>query len=448
MSHWRLSDWTLGILAALAILAAWEGLALNNRPETSGYGGDFPQFYVAGTIISRGEADRLYDQPYFRHFQEWMRDDPLRSLYPPTMGLLMAPLARLSYDGALAVWWAIQAVCLVATGAIFYRTAPLSQPWRINMLLALAALLPLWVAVGIGHLAPMLLLVLAAGLTLHKRGQCGWAGLLLSILALKPQLAAGLVLWMLLRRDLRTLLGLAAGFALQALAVAVLLGPRLWLDYLHAMPGISAVTRAYRYSPLFEQSFAGIASNLLWAAGLAAWQVPAMRITYAVTVSAAAVMLCRVVWARRPFVPRNSFRSTAKGQNEGMNSVQGQNDGMNSAGRSDIPGTENYEYACGMLFMMILPPYFLVYDQTLLALPLFMLWSSPAWRWGVALFATATVLGGNVSFSIGFSLTGFVALLAMFALTKAAYDPESLIAPTRAAWLPERTTPGGRSPAI
>ena len=111
------------------------------------------------------------------------------------------------------------------------------------MLVALAALVPLWIAVGIGHLAPMLLLVLAGGLTLHKQGKRGWAGLLLSLLALKPQLAAGLVLWMLLRRDLRTLLGLAAGFALQALAVAVLLGPGLWLDYLHAMPAISAITR-------------------------------------------------------------------------------------------------------------------------------------------------------------------------------------------------------------
>ena len=134
-------------------------------------------------------------------------------------------------------------------------------------------------------------------MTLHKRGKCGWAGLVLSLLALKPQLAAGLVLWMLLRRDLRTLLGLAAGFALQALAVAVLLGPGLWLDYLHAMPTISAVTRYYHYSPLIEASFTGIASNLLWAAGLAAWEALAMKITYAVTASAAAVMLCRVVWA-------------------------------------------------------------------------------------------------------------------------------------------------------
>jgi hypothetical protein len=393
MSHWRLSNFSISLLAALAVLAAWEGYVLNNRPETRGCGGDFPQFYFAGTIIRRGEAGRLYDQPYFRHFQESMRDDPLRSLYPPTMGLLMAPLARLSYDKALPAWWALQAICILASGVIFYRTTPLTRPRRIEMLMALATLLPLWIAVGIGHLAPMLLLALAGGLILHKQGKRGWAGLVLSILALKPQLAAGLVLWMLLRRDLRTLLGLAAGFALQVLAVALLLGPSLWLDYLHAMPTISAVTRAYRYSPLFEQSFAGMARNLLWAAGLSAWQVPAMKIAYAVTAGAAAVMLCRVVSARRPWQPAQSLQPAQPASE-----------------------TENYEYACGVLFMMIFPPYFLVYDQTLLAIPLVMLWSSPAWRWGVALLATTTILETNLSFALGFSPTGLVALATMFSL--------------------------------
>jgi hypothetical protein len=387
MSHWRSADFLLGLLLALAVLAAWEGYVLNHRPETRGCGGDFPQFYTAGKIVSQGEADRLYDQPYFRHFQDSLRDDPLRSLYPPTMGLLMAPLGRLPYAAALAAWWAIQAICILATGAIFCRTVPLSRPWRINMLVALAALVPLWIAVGIGHLAPLLLLVLAGGLTLHKQGKRHWAGLALSLLALKPQLAAGLLLWMLLRRDLRTLAGLAVGLILQALAVAVCLGPAVWLDYLHAMPGISAITRAYCYSPLFEQSFAGIASNLCWSAGQSQWCIPAMRIAYALTAGAAAVMLCRVVWARRPWDPASA-------------------DGR----------TENYEYACGALFMMIFPPYFLVYDQALLAVPLVMLWSSPAWRWGVALLAANTVLAANLSFTLGFSLTGFVALSAMFSL--------------------------------
>ena len=112
-----------------------------------------------------------------------------------------------------------------------------------------------------------------------------------------------------------------------------------------------------------------------------------MKIGYAVTAGAAVVMLCRVVWARQPWQP-------ALANSE----------------------TENYEYACGALFMMIFPPYFLVYDQTLLAIPLVMLWSSPAWRWGVALLATSTVLAANLSFKLGFSLTGFVALATMFSL--------------------------------
>ena len=410
MSRWRLFDWTFGLLTALVMMAAWEGYALNHRPETHGCGGDFPQFYIAGTIIRRGEAERLYDQPYFRHFQESMRDDPLRSLYPPTMGLLMAPwrgfpTTRHWAPGGRSKPYASLLAARFSTAPRHCRRGP-AEPWRIAMLAALAALVPLWIAVAIGHLAPMLLLVLAGGLTLHERGKRGWAGLLLSLLALKPQLAAGLLLWMLLRRDLRTLLGLAAGFALQGLAVAVLLGPGLWLDYLHAMPEISAITRAYRYSPLFEQSFAGIASNLSWMAGLTAWKVPVMRIAYAVTASAAAVMLCRVVWAG------------SREQGAGSKAA------LPPACRSPLPA---YEYACGVLFMMIFPPYFLVYDQTLVAVPLVMLWSSPAWRWGLALFATTTVLMANFSFTLGFSLTGLVALAAMFSLAKAAGSPNVCI---------------------
>ncbi len=413
MSHGRVFDWTLALLVALTMMAAWEGYMVGNCPANHGCGGCFSQFYVAGTIIRRGEAERLYDQPYFRHLQESMRDDPLRSLYPPTLGLLMAPLTRLSYDKALAAWWAIQALCILATGVIFYRTTPMPRPWRINMLLALAAMAPLWIAVGVGQLSPMFLLLLAGGLTLHKQGKCGWAGLLLSLLALKPQLAAGLVLWMLLRRNLRTLLGLAAGFVLQILTVATVLGPGLWLDYLHAMPTISAVTRYYHYSPLIEASLVGIASNLFWAAGLAAWEGAAMKITYALTASAAVVLLCRVVWARQADPVGNGHPAVPAGT---WYPRSAERQGVRSLKCTRIEPCQNYEYACGVLFMMIFPPYFILYDQSLMAIPLVMLWSSPAWRWGVGLFATTTAVAANLSLAIGFGLSGFVALASMFFL--------------------------------
>jgi hypothetical protein len=401
MSQWRLSDWALGLLAALIVLAAWESLAVNNQPETHGCGGDFPQYYVAGTILRGGDASRLYDQAYFRDFQKTLRDDPLPSLYPPSLGLLVMPLSYLSYSKALAVWWAIQAMCLMASGAIFYRSVSFEQAWRINMLMALAAMAPLWLAIGIGQVGPMILLIVAGGLTLHKRDRCVAAGLLLSLLALKPQLAAGLVLWMLLRRDIRTLLGLAAGLAIQVIVVAAIFGPGLWFDYVHAMPTIAAMTRRAHFSPMMEASFVGTASNLYWSAGLVSWEKVSMKFAYALSVSVAAVMLCRIVFARRPLLAAQ--QSTA------------------------APETANYEYACGVMFMTIFPPYFILYDHMLMAIPLVMLWSSPAWRWGMVLFASTTVLVVNLSLVLGFSLSGITVLITMCYLMHSVVQAEGLL---------------------
>ena len=70
--------------------------------------------------------------------------------------------------------------------------------------------------------------------------------------------------------------------------------------------------------------------------------------------------------------------------------------------------------------MTIFPPYFLVYDQTLLAVPLVMLWSSPAWRWGVALFATMTALAAYLSLPRDLASPHSVALATMFACGNAA----------------------------
>ena len=67
---------------------------------------------------------------------------------------------------------------------------------------------------------------------------------------------------------------------------------------------------------------------------------------------------------------------------------------------------------------MIFPPYFLVYDQTLLAFALVMLWASPGWRWGVLLLAVSSPPLANLSFALGFSVTSTVELAAMISLAR------------------------------
>jgi hypothetical protein len=376
-------------LAWLVALAAWVGFSINNRPETSGLGGDFHQFYAAGKAVARGQSSRLYDQPYFRYLQAEFREDPLYSLYPPTMGLAMSPLGHLSLKQALWVWWLLQAASLLVTGFILYSTSTVPPAWRGLMLLALAGSLPVWIAIGIGHLAPLLLPFLAGGLALHRSGRTILAGLLLSALALKPQLAAGLGMWMLARRDVRTLIGLALGFGLQVLLVCLTIGSQCWLDFFHAMPVIAGVTRAYRYSPLFEQSLPGIVCNLLHRFDVGEPVcITAMRATYVLVAGTAAVLLCRIVMFTRPY---------------------------GRAAAAD-PGAISCEYACGVLFMTLIPPYFLVYDLTLLVVPIAYLWSSPAWRWGIALHITTTVLVTNTAYQLGFSLTAMTILATMVAV--------------------------------
>ena len=387
MSRWRLCDGLIGVLIALLIFTVWAVFLPKDLDDVRGRSGDFIQFYMAGLMVDRGEADRLYDQAYFRESQLPLTDEPMSSLYPPTLALVMAPLSRLSYRDATIAWWIVQAACFLGSGWMLYRMMTLPRRWRLVAMLALSASMPVWAAVRMSHLVPLLLVLLVGGLTLHRRGNRGWAGLVLSALAMKPQLVVGILLWMLVRRDVRTIAGMAAGLAAQALVIAAAVGPAVGLNYLHAMPAITEIARlSHRYSEVLEQSFAGIARNLLWSCqidkGIRLWVVLLAHIT---TAGAAAVLLVRMVWTNQPWRPRQ------------------------------LPAyAEQYEYACAVLFTLLFSPYLLMYDMTLLAVPLVLLWSGPSWRTGIALYASVTLASTVLYLGIGFSLTGIVALWVLF----------------------------------
>jgi hypothetical protein len=364
-----MSDAALGLAVALLVCTiclayVMVGIGLQ--------GGDFLQFYTAGAVAVHGQADRLYDQTYFHAAQHSVRAaSNLSSLYPPMLALLMAPLALLPHSKALALWWLVQAACFLATGWMLYTNMQISRAWRVVALVALAALLPVWAAVWLGHLSPLLLLILTSGLTLHRRGAGTWAGVVLSALALKPQFALGIFLWLVVRRDWRAMAGMAAGGLAQALAVSIFLGPSICFDYLHALPTITATVRTYRYSAVSEQSFAGIVSNWMWAHGCHDFNVHAtpMRLAHILTAGLAAVLLCRVVWACRE---RTAASRSSERPATGLGSLGG---GRPAAADPVLP----YEYVAAVLFMMLFPPYLQVYDLTLLAVPLALLWSSPCW---------------------------------------------------------------------
>ncbi|MGD0898883.1 MAG: glycosyltransferase family 87 protein, partial [Thermoguttaceae bacterium] len=362
MSRWPLNHRLNLLLAAGVIFTAWGPLCF----EIFDAGTDVIQFYAAGRVVQSGHADRLYDQTYFQSVQTCIPDIHPKtwyySLYPPTVALMMSPLARLPYLEARLVWWIVEGAAFIAAGFVLYRWMPITPRWKPTAILALAAMFPVWMALRVGQLTPLWLLALAGGTLLHHRGRRLGAGLVMSVLFMKPQLAAPAVVWLVLRRDLRALCGMALGAAIQVLAVMVLLGPAVPLNYVVALPGIGRAAKLITLTGAYEQSFGGTISNVLrgWY-----WLMPERHAAAAAAQLVVAVLagflLLKIVEANRRLARRGP----------------------------DTAYAMHYEYAAAALFLLVATPHLLLYDVSLLAVPIVWLWSSPGWRMGMVLYLSA-----------------------------------------------------------
>jgi hypothetical protein len=312
---------------------------------------DFMQFYLAGRLAAVGEAHRLYDQDHFQAAQRTLveindQHPPYYSIYPPTVALLFAPLGRLPYGEAVVLWWLAQAACFLLAGHLLLREARLPPEWRRTAALVLAGFFPVISAVWNGQLAALLLVVFVAGLGLRRRGWPWLGGCVLSLLAVKPQLAAGVAVWLLLRRDARTGVGFGLGLLAQAGLVALALGPGVLADYLRDLPTLARIPQAYSYGPDYQHATAGTLRNLL---GTRLGTFPTLA--HLVVVGWAGLLLWKVVRARGPAAPA---RAGAEGGRPAW----------------------RLEEAAVVLFCLLLPPHLLFYDLSLLLIPAFHLWAA------------------------------------------------------------------------
>jgi hypothetical protein len=398
--------WTV-ILAALLAVTVGRIVHLEWTPgpldrEGVVRGRDFLVFYVAGRMVRNGEADRLYDHQRLLEIQQSLapldqRNPAIYLFYPPILPLMISPLSRMPYEQALAVWWSLQAASFLMAAWLLSKAAVFDRPWRLTAWLALAAFYPVWDTVLHGQLAAVLLLVLVGGLCLHRRGQLLWAGVVLSLLAIKPQYFAGAILWLLLRRDWRTIAAMAAGVLVQLAAVAAILGPSVLAAYIEFLPTCAGIARLFSFLPSAEHGVAGIVQELLLRLGCPAAQRSLLgTLLQALVAVAAGWMLFRVVVGTSPAAPK--------------------------AGERQAP----QEDASGVLFMLLLTPHVLTYDLVLLAVPLVHLWSSLRWRLGVALYLVTSVLAVPVYNAIGFSLVPLVllAVLCRLATTESPHISE------------------------
>lgn len=202
---------------------------------------DFDIFHLAGGLAWEGALDAAYRSREFfalqaevagtRGFMTWS--------YPPQFGLVAAALALMP---AWLAFLAFTGVTLAAYLVLLGRIAGAHLP------AVLLTLLPV-VAIGVltgqnGFLTGSLVGLFAL---LARRGARG-AGLPLGLMVIKPHLALGLGLYLLLSRRWRWTAQALAVVAGSALLCTLLFGLRVWPAFLEGMAESKAVLAAGSYS--------------------------------------------------------------------------------------------------------------------------------------------------------------------------------------------------------
>jgi len=238
-------EWlVIALVAVLALLflpfVVWKTISLGQ--------GDAQVFFRAGWAIWTGYP--LYE---VTDHHGWTYH------YPPTFALFMGPFANpppghpqpvwaLPYPAAVAVWYAVNAFCLIAAAHVWagalerYRPFKvvlpvwLQGPWILRLGPVLALLPFVGDALVRGQPAPVLLLLIVAYFVLYVENRSSWAAFALALAATIKVFPVVLALFPLLRRDWKFLF-LAAGWgALLLFGIpAICLGSGATIDLYHAM---------------------------------------------------------------------------------------------------------------------------------------------------------------------------------------------------------------------
>lgn len=206
--------------------------------------GDFALYYVFARIGLRHGWGSLYDLAAQR--QEWHAFGPTLfypEIYPPPLGWLVAPFALLPFGIALAVWTLGLVIALVVTWQLCLPAKP--WPERAAHLAIALALPPVAFGILLGQVVVLVAAAVACAWWLIRRERAFSAGLVLALIALKPQLAFLLPLALLASGRRRLFAGWLTGSA-AILAVSLLtLGVDGLLTYGHRLVDASSTLEAF-----------------------------------------------------------------------------------------------------------------------------------------------------------------------------------------------------------
>jgi hypothetical protein len=182
-------------------------------------GTDFLHFYTLGKIALLGRGDLLYDirgqSELIRHIVPEASGYSYVSLYGPQLSLLLAPLAKLSYGSALAIWLFLNGAIYAACCYAVWRRCPNLQKDGSTILILAAAFPGFFHLIAWGQTSGLALLCFTLAYLALQNNRKFLAGLAIGCLIFKPQLGIAAAVVFVLTTQWRVVAGAMVSAAAQ-----------------------------------------------------------------------------------------------------------------------------------------------------------------------------------------------------------------------------------------
>ena len=172
----------LGVSVVLAIIDLLWSYTLHYKLAQP----DFYVYYLAARLGRAYGWAAIYDPAVFLPPVTAAVGKPLPYLNPPELAWLVTPLSFLPYPLAAWIWTGLLAVAFVL---VWYLAAPGRSIARLVHGLGAAVLLPVFVGVLFGQVSLLVVVAVAVSWWVLSRGRPWLAGVVLSAIILKPQIA-------------------------------------------------------------------------------------------------------------------------------------------------------------------------------------------------------------------------------------------------------------------
>ncbi|HEX4783977.1 MAG TPA: glycosyltransferase family 87 protein [Candidatus Sulfotelmatobacter sp.] len=255
---------------------------------------DFLQFYISARLINQGRSSQLFDQRVAdQEMHAIVREQTrvqLPTVYGPQVGLLFAPLARLSFPAAACIWVALSLLAVAACLYLLWRSCPALRWHASSVAICAAAFPPLFHFFVRGQISALLLLCVSAAFLAFRADRDWLAGIALGCLVFKPQFLVAIPLILLLAQAWKALAGLVLAAAGQLALTAIYFGTAVMRLYFNTMLHIS------RWVGVSEIGAAHIQMHSLRSFWTLLLPWPTIALGLYVVTSIAAIAIAAAIW--------------------------------------------------------------------------------------------------------------------------------------------------------